>query len=135
SWGFVDMPPLFPALTALVRAVCGDSLFAVRLVPTLASAGLVFLTGLLARDLGGRRFAQGLAALTVLTAPLWMVLFSIHTMNALDQLVWAAGAWLVIRIVRDDWPAGWLWFGALCGIGLLNKHSVAFFGVAVAVGL
>lgn len=135
SWGFVDMPPLFPALTALVRALFGDSLFAVRLVPTLASAGLVLLTGLLARDLGGRRFAQGLAALAVLTAPLWMALFSLHTMNALDQLVWAAGAWLVIRIVRDDWPAGWLWFGALCGIGLLNKHSVAFFGVAVAVGL
>src|SRR6185369_4113419 len=138
SWGFVDMPPLFPALTALVRAVCGDSLFAVRLVPTLASAGLVFLTGLLARDLGGRRFAQGLAALTVLTAPLWLALHSIHTMNALDQLFWTAGAWVVLRIVRDgleDKPQGWLLFGALCGLGMLNKHTMAFFVVAVAVGL
>ncbi len=138
SWGFVDMPPLFPALTALVRAVFGDSLFAVRLVPAFSGAALVLMTGLLARDLGGRRFAQGLAALTILTAPLWLALHSIHTMNALDQLFWTAGAWVVVRIVRDgleDRPQGWLLFGALCGLGMLNKHTMAFFAVAVAVGL
>jgi hypothetical protein len=138
SWGFVDMPPLFPAVTALVRAVFGDSLFAVRLLPAFSGAALVLMTGLLARDLGGRRFAQGLAALTILTAPLWLALHSIHTMNALDQLFWTAGAWVVLRIVRDgreDRPQGWLLFGALCGLGMLNKHTMAFFAVAVAVGL
>jgi hypothetical protein len=135
SWGFVDMPPLFPALTAGVRALFGDSLLAIRLVPALAGAGLVLLTGLMARDLGGRRFAQGMAALAVLTAPLWMVLFSLHTMNAVEQLFWTAGAWLVLRIVRDDRPEGWLLFGVLCGLGLLNKHSMAFFGAAMVAGL
>src|ERR1700732_4541516 len=76
AWGFVDMPPLFPALTALLRALCGDSLFAVRLLPALAGGALVLMTGLIARDLGGRRFAQGLAALAVLAAPLWLLLHS-----------------------------------------------------------
>jgi hypothetical protein len=135
AWGYVDMPPLFPAVTALVRALLGDSLFALRLVPALSGAALVLMTGLMARDLGGRRFAQGMAALAVLTAPLWLALHSIHTMNALEQLFWTAAAWIVIRIVRDDWPQGWLWFGAVCGLGMLNKHSMAFFGVALVVGL
>jgi hypothetical protein len=135
AWGFVDMPPLFPAVTALIRATLGDSLFAVRLLPALAGAALVLITGLMARDLGGRRFAQGISALAVLTAPLWLALHSIHTMNALEQLFWAAGAWIVIRIVRDDWQQGWLLFGALAGLGMLNKHSMAFFGVALVVGL
>lgn len=135
AWGFVDMPPLFPAVTALIRSTLGDSLFAVRLLPALAGAALVLITGLMARDLGGRRFAQGISALAVLTAPLWLALHSIHTMNALEQLFWAAGAWIVIRIVRDDWQKGWLLFGALAGLGMLNKHSMAFFGVAVVVGL
>jgi hypothetical protein len=135
AWGFVDMPPLFPALTALVRAVLGDSLLALRVVPALAGAALVAMTGLVARELGGGRFAQGIAALAVLTAPLWMALHSMHTMNALDQLFWTAGAWIVLRTVRDDWPQGWLLFGAVCGLGLLNKHSLAFFGVAVVAGL
>jgi Dolichyl-phosphate-mannose-protein mannosyltransferase len=135
AWGFVDMPPLFPAVTALVRAILGDSLWAVRLVPMLSGAGLVLLTGLIARDLGGRRLAQGMAALAVVAAPLWLALHSLHTMNALEQLFWTVAAWLVLRIVRDDRPRLWLAFGAVCGLGLLNKHSMAFFGVALVVGL
>lgn len=135
AWGFVDMPPLFPAITALIRAVLGDSLFAIRLLPTLSGAALVLMTGLMARDLGGRRFAQGIAALGVLTAPIWLALHSLYTMNALEQLLWLAGAWIVVRIDRDGWDKGWLLFGALAGIGMLNKHSMAFFGAAVVVGI
>jgi 4-amino-4-deoxy-L-arabinose transferase-like glycosyltransferase len=140
AWGFVDMPPLFPAVTALIRATLGDSLLAVRLLPALAGAALVLITGLMARDLGGRRFAQGIAALAVLTAPIWMVMHSLHTMNALDQLFWTAAAWVVIRIVRADetaegWPQGWVVFGAIAGLGMLNKHTMAFFGVALVAGL
>lgn len=135
AWGFVDMPPLFPAITALIRATLGDSLFALRVLPALAGAALVMMTGLLARDLGGGRFAQGISALAVLIAPIWMALHSIHTMNALDQLLWTGGAWILVRIVRDGWDRGWLAFGALAGIGLLNKHSMAFFGVAAVVAL
>src|SRR5436305_6124876 len=97
SWGFVDMPPLFPAITALLRTVLGDSLFAIRLLPALSGAALVLMTGLMARDLGGRRFAQGIAALAVLTAPLWLLLHSLYTMNALEQLFWTGCAWIVIR--------------------------------------
>ncbi|HEY0782701.1 MAG TPA: glycosyltransferase family 39 protein [Thermoanaerobaculia bacterium] len=135
AWGFVDMPPLFPALTALVRVTLGDSLLAIRLVAALAGAALVLMTGLLARDLGGRRFAQTIAALAVITAPVWMALHSLYTMNALDQLFWTAAAWLVVRIVRDDRPRLWRAVGAVAGFGLLNKHTMAFFGVAVVLAL
>ena len=44
----------------MVRATLGDSLMALRLVPALAHAGTVWTAGLLAAELGGRRFAQGL---------------------------------------------------------------------------
>ena len=53
AWGYIDMPPFHPALTAAVRAMLGDSLFAIRLLPALAGAALVLLAGVLARDLGG----------------------------------------------------------------------------------
>jgi hypothetical protein len=142
AWGFVDMPPLFPAVTALLSAVCGESLFAVRLLPALSGAALVLMTGLIARDLGGKRFAQGLAALAVLTAPIWLALHSIDTMNELEQLSWTGCAWIVVRIVgtareglEEPRPRLWLLFGAVAGLGMLNKHSMAFFGVAVAAAL
>jgi len=135
AWGFVDMPPLFPAIVAAIHATLGDSLLAVRLLPALAGAALVLMTGLMARDLGGRRFAQGIAALAVLAAPIWLALHSIDTMNALEQLFWTGCAWIVLRIVRDDRPQLWLLFGAVAGVGMLNKHSMAFFGVAVAAAV
>ncbi|HYL05002.1 MAG TPA: glycosyltransferase family 39 protein [Thermoanaerobaculia bacterium] len=155
AWGFVDMPPLFPAVVAALRAVLGDSLLAVRLLPALCGAALVAMTGLMARDLGGRRFAQGIAALAVLAAPIWLVMHSIDTMNALEQLSWTGCAWIVLRIVRADKqrvprlatggaaaeeqgaprPRLWLLFGAVAGLGMLNKHSMAFFAVAVVAAL
>jgi hypothetical protein len=135
AWGFVDMPPLFPAIVALLRTVLGESLLAVRLLPAVAGAALVVATGLMARDLGGRRFAQGIAALAVLTAPIWLVMHSIDTMNALEQLLWTAAAWIVLRIVRDDRPRLWLLFGVVAGLGMLNKHSMAFFAGAVVAAL
>ncbi|MFL6195189.1 MAG: ArnT family glycosyltransferase [Thermoanaerobaculia bacterium] len=135
AWGFVDMPPLFPAITALIRVTLGESLFAIRLLPALAGAALVLMTGLMARDLGGRRFAQGMAALAVVSAPLWLALHGIHTMNALEQLLWTGAAWVFVRIARDGWQRGWLLFGLICGVGLLNKHSMSFFGVAMVAGL
>ncbi len=135
AWGFVDVPPLFPALTALVRALLGESLLAVRLVPALAGAALVLATGLFARRLAGGRVAMGLAALGVLAAPIFLAMHSFHTMNALEPLFWLAAAWLLVRILDGENPRLWLAFGAVAGLGLLNKHSMAFFGVAVVAGL
>lgn len=135
AWGYVDMPPLFPALTAAVRASLGDSLLAVRLVPALAGAGLVLLTGVMARRLGGGRFACGLAALSVVTAPIYLIMNSIHTMNALDPLFWMGCAALLIRLAQGGDERLWVLIGVLGGLGMNNKESMAFFAVAMAAGI
>src|ERR1700689_3136906 len=69
AWGYVDQPPLIALVAWLERALLGDSLSAIRFLPALSAAAKVLLTGLIARELGGGRFAQGLAALCVLLAP------------------------------------------------------------------
>lgn len=135
AWGFVDMPPLFPALTALVRTTLGDSLFAIRLVPTLAGGALVLLSGAIARELGGGKFAQLTAALAILFAPIYLVGYSIDTMNALEPLFWMSCAWLVARMLNGGSEKLWIPFGVVAGLGLLNKHSMAFFGVGVLVAV
>lgn len=135
AWGYVDMPPLFPALTALLRATLGESLLAVRVLPALAGAALVLLAALLARELGAGRAGQALAALAVLTAPIYLVLHSLHTMNELEPLLWTGSALLLARLANGASPRLWLAFGALAGVGLLNKHSIAFFLLAAAAGI
>src|SRR5438093_8125025 len=65
DWGYVDHAPLV-ALYARIALLLGGSLPAVRLLPALAGAGVVALAMLIAWQLGGERFAQGLAGLCVL---------------------------------------------------------------------
>jgi hypothetical protein len=135
AWGFVDMPPLTAALAALVRATLGESLLALRLLPALAGAGLVLLTARLAKALGGGPFAQLLAAVAVLVAPIFLVMHSFHSMNAFEPLYWTGCAYVLVRIIDGAGPRYWLLFGLLAGVGLLNKHTMALFGFAVLVGL
>src|ERR1019366_10348164 len=63
DWGYVDQPPLIALIARLARILFGDSLPAIRLLPAVAGASLVLLAGLIAREFGGGRFAQGLAAM------------------------------------------------------------------------
>src|SRR5262245_18749862 len=59
--GYVDQPPLSIALLRMSQALLGSSLFAIRLLPALAGAATVGITGLIARELSGRGWAIALA--------------------------------------------------------------------------
>jgi hypothetical protein len=58
AWGYVDQPPLIPVIVRFETLLFGDSLAAIRFLPAVAGAGKIILTGLIARELGGGRFAQ-----------------------------------------------------------------------------
>lgn len=134
DFGYVDCAPLV-AVYAKLALLLGGSLPVVRLIPAVAGAGLVALTMLLARQLGGGRFAQAFAGLCVLAAPIRIGVDSLLTMNAFEPLFWMGCVWLVIRFVQTGDSRLWLWVGALAGLGLLNKHSTVFFGFALAVAV
>jgi hypothetical protein len=53
DFGYVDQPPLSILLLRLSQLLLGDSLFAIRLLPALAGAAIVALTGIIAREIGG----------------------------------------------------------------------------------
>src|SRR5919109_4831260 len=63
AWGYVDQPPLIPFLIHICRAVLGDSLRSIRFIPAVASSLLVVQTGVLARELGGGRYAMFVTAI------------------------------------------------------------------------
>src|SRR5580692_8658903 len=69
AWGYVDQPPLIAWIAWLLQHTIGTSLWALRLLPALAGVATVLLTGLLTRELGGRRWAMFLGALAALLAP------------------------------------------------------------------
>jgi len=135
DWGFVDHPPLSIAILSISRAVLGDSLVAIRLLPALAGAITVYLAGLMARELGGGTFARLLAAIAAFAAPILLGMNSVYSMNSFDFLVWSLAAYLLIRIFKTGDQKLWMVLGIVLGLGLMNKVGVLWLGAGIALGL
>jgi 4-amino-4-deoxy-L-arabinose transferase-like glycosyltransferase len=135
GWGYVDQPPLSILILAATRALLGDGMLAVRAPAALIGAATVALSGMIAREMGGGRFAQALACLAVLAAPIFLAISSFFSMNAFDQFFWALAALILVRLIRTDDARLWLWFGLVAGLGLENKFSMGLLGIGVIVAL
>jgi hypothetical protein len=134
AWGYVDQPPLLPFLVRVSRMVLGDSLRSIRFLPALASSLTIVLAALIARELGGKRFALVLTTVAVLIAPQFLSNGSLLTTNCLEPLFWMGCVHFAIQAIRGD-SRYWLAFGLSAGLGLEEKYSIAIFGGGVVVGL
>ena len=135
AWGYVDHAPLAPLLARVSRAFLGDSLLALRFLPALAAAAKVILSGWMARELSGGKYAHFLAAFCVLLAPVYLTFDSFFSMNAFEPVFWMTCAAIVLRILNGGNPKLWILCGLIAGLGILNKHSMLFFCSGIAVGL
>ena len=133
--GYVDHPPASACALWLVRAMIGDSLPALRLVPALAGATTIGLVGLIARRLGAGWQGQAVAAGAAMIATVYQVVFSYYSMNAYSVLLWTACFLVLIEIEQRNEPRLWLLFGVLMGLGLENKHTFALLPLGLAAGL
>ena len=135
AWGYVDQPPLIPFLIHICRAVLGDSLRSIRMIPALTSSLLVVQAAMLAREFGGRRFALLLSAITVVVAPQYLSNGSLLGTNCLEPNLWMGCAYFAILAIKRNDPRYWLWFGVVAGVGLQEKYSIALFGFGMVIGL
>ncbi len=136
AWGYVDHGPIVALQARLGEVLFGDSIFSIRILSALAGAVAVFLTGLIAWALGGRRPAQALAMLGLLVCPQYIAIDGFLSMNSWEPVFWMTCVLALLLLLRGRpqrfW---WLVFGVSGGIGLLNKPSMTFFLVATGLGL
>ncbi len=135
AFGYVDVPPLVPWITLLPRLLTGNALWAIHVISALVCAGTIILTGLMARLFGGTRWVQGLAALGSALALVLIANGSIYTYDVFDVFWWSASATILIILLRDERPRGFLAFGLVTGLGLLTKETILFWGFALILGL
>lgn len=136
SLGYVDYPPVTAMLARLSTLVFGNSLVGLRVWPALAGAAIVVLGGLIARELGGGRLAQVLAAGLVLCSPMFLGSNSMFQTVSFDELTWAVCLYLVARLLaRGGPPRLWLALGVTFGIGLETKYTILVLAAGLAVGL
>jgi hypothetical protein len=135
QWGYVDQPPLIPFLIHFSRMLLGDSLRSIRFIPALASSLLVVQTAVLARELGGRRFALLLSALCCVVDPQYLSNGGLLGTNCLEPNLWMGCAYFVILAIKKEDARYWLGFGVVAGLGMEEKYSIAVFGLGVVAGL
>ncbi|MEV7024501.1 glycosyltransferase family 39 protein [Kitasatospora sp. NPDC093558] len=124
AWGYTDQPPLTPLLGRASTALFGDSPTGLRAVAVLLCAGTVVLVALLARELGGGRPAQLLAACAAACSAMVLGIGHMLSTVTFDLAAWLAVSLLTLRLLRTGDRRWWLAVGAAFGIALLNKDLV-----------
>ena len=134
QFGYVDQPPVVPLLAALTQ-LGGHSLFLLRAVPALCAAGGAYATASLALEFGGGAFAQVLATIAFIGAP---VLLNFGTKVSPDETglwLWPLIALWLVRITRGADPRWWLAIGTAAGFAGESKYTALFFFIALFAGL
>jgi 4-amino-4-deoxy-L-arabinose transferase-like glycosyltransferase len=134
AFGYVDQPPLTPLLSAASVALLGVSPTALRLLPALEMTLIVILIALMARDLGGSRRSQVLAAITAAVSG-YLGAGHLDTTTEPDLLAWAIVLWLLVKLLAGGDRRLWLIVGIVAGVALENKDTILFLGAGLAVGL
>lgn len=133
--GYVDHPPFVAFVARFARSLFGDSVTALRIVPALGAGATVTFAMLMAREFGGRRWAQALTGVLTALAPVYLGIFGYLSMNAIDFTLWSAALLVLAHLLRTGQLRLWLVFGVVVGVGLQNKLSMGFLGLGVVVGL
>jgi 4-amino-4-deoxy-L-arabinose transferase-like glycosyltransferase len=135
DWGYIAYPPLTPLIARLGLGLFGNSLRGLRLFSALAQGVVMLLAGWMARDMGGKRPAQIMAAIAVYIAPVALTSGTLIQYMAFDFLWWVMIAFFFVRLLATEDPRYWIGIGAGIGLGMMTKFTVAFWvaGLVVAV--
>jgi hypothetical protein len=134
DFGYVDQPPITPLLNAISAAVFGISPAGIRVMPAVAFAIVVLLTAAIAREFGGGRLAQAIAALTIGVSG-YLDAGHLNTTATYDVLGWTVFLLIVVRVLRGGDPRLWLLAGVAAGVTLENKNLILFLGAGLGVGV
>jgi hypothetical protein len=135
SWGYVVYPPITPFLARVSMTLFGASMIGLRLFAALAVGIAMVLTGLMAREIGGRRPAQLVAAFAAAIAGPVLSFGYLFQYVAFDYLWWVLAAWVTIRLLRSEDQRWWLALGAVVGLGMMTKFTMAFLLAGIVGGI
>ena len=131
--GYLSVPP-FIAFNSLLIQWLGGGFFWVKFFPALYGALTMVMIWAIVEKLGGKWFAQVLAALAFLCSAMSR-LNVLYQPNSFDVLAWTVLFWCLIRYLQTQEHKWLLWMGVVTGIGILNKYNIIFLVIGMLGGL
>jgi hypothetical protein len=135
DWGYVDHPPFVAFLTMLSTWIFGETLIGIRFLSGLAGAVTVILSARIAGMLGGGKFSQALASLSICFASAFPALSSFFSMNPVDIMLCTLFMYMFSKTTTVPSPQRWITLGVLLGVGLLNKYTFLVLGFSLLLSL
>ena len=135
AWGYVVYPPVTPFIARVALTLFGPSMIGLRFFGALAAGIAMVLTGLMAREIGGKRPAQLVAAWAAAIAGPAVFLGSVFQYVSFDYLWWVLAAWITFRLVQSEDQRWWLALGVVVGLGMMTKYTMAFFLAGIGGGI
>ncbi|MES2279584.1 MAG: glycosyltransferase family 39 protein [Bacteroidota bacterium] len=135
DWGYKEVPPFIAVLAYITVHVFGSSVFAARILSTLCAGLVIWLTGQITLEMGGRKFAITLACVTLIFAPAFVASGYLFQPVVFDQFWWVLAVWLLIKYINTQQVKYLYWLGAAVGFGMLTKYTMAFFTFALILGI
>lgn len=135
AWGYVAYPPLTPFIGRIAMELFGPSIAWIRLFSGLAQGAALVFTGLIAKELGGRKWAVIMSGLAVFIAPVSFAQGALFQYVSFDYLWWVLIAYFMLRLINSDHPRWWLGIGAMIGLGMMTKYTMMFFVAGLIAGV
>ncbi|MEJ7694188.1 glycosyltransferase family 39 protein [Daejeonella sp.] len=135
DWGYKEVPPFIAGISWFSYAFLGDSVFAMRILPSIASALIVFMTGLFVISMNGRRFSIIVACSAMVISPSFLASGYLLQPVVFDQLFWVISAYLVLKHIQTRKTNYIYLLGLTVGLGMLTKYTMAFFIFSLIIAL
>jgi len=135
AFGYPDQPPLVPLSSWAMNAVAAGSLLALRTPSALAAGVTTVLAALIAREVGGSRRAQVIAAGCTAVSAFPLAVGHFVTTTTFDLLSTTALGWLAIRAIVRGGGACLLAAGVVVGIGVEAKPQVGLVAAVMVLTL
>ena len=135
DWGFVVYPPLTPLIGRLELVLFGTSLIGFRVFSAMAASAIMVFAGLIAKELGGTRSSQLLAAVAAGISPVTLIQAAVFQYVVFDELWGVAVTWLLVRLLNSEDPHWWLGVGAVIGLGMETRYTMGVLAVGLALAV
>ncbi len=135
AFGYVDHPPLVALLTFISTTIFGETIIGLRFMSGLFGAFTVLLSAKVAKEIGGGKYSQALAALSICFGLAFPALSSFFSMNPVDIMLCTLFLLVFLKTIRAPSPKKWITLGIISGFGLLNKYTFLVLGFSLLVSL